>query len=789
MPGIPMRNTLTLSPMMSRALLLLCAIAINLAAQAEHLKHWVGGSGAWSDAQHWSLTAGGPGGADVPRADEAVTIAPSQAITVTIDRNATCAGLMLDGSSAMIVLNGDPRAEMRVYGDLRAQGQVQWTFEGALMLAHGAGEVVLDTRGVAINSDVLIDGRGPWTMQTDLTVTDAHTLTMRQGTLVTNGNTLRAGVLRFEGRQEKLMIVDGSAVLLANAFEPGTIDGVVEQGRSHLFVGDEERGWGRAARDLPEEERGISVCGTGPGQTPFTINAQVLTNFNGYNVTCNGICDAEVTVTVTGGVGPSFTYLWSGGGPTTQTWSNTCAGNKLVIVTDQGQGIGCAATVQVLGPPPLGVIFFPPLTPPTCASVCDGSGTALPVGGTGSGYTFNWNNGADTNATFNQLCAQANTLQIQDANFCSFDTVFTLGPDPIASVLTISQPACNSSCDGTASVLVTGGTGVITYNWEPGAPVGDGTSSVSQLCAGNYSLLLSDANGCDTTLLFTITEPPPILPNATIVPATCPDVCDGQVSFAPSGATGPYQYLWIPGGQTTSSRTGLCAGTYQCRITDQASGCDTLVSVVVGAPPPIIPVKTSTNVSCNGDCDGTAGATASGGSGMYTYFWVPNPPVGQFTANASQLCPGTYALTITDAAGCDTTVQFIITQPAPILPNEVITPITCAGACNGIITCGPTGGTGNYSYVWTPSPPNGDGTASASGLCAGTWTVTITDDAGCDTVLTILLTEPPPIVINANADQRFLRNALRWFGNIPCKRWNGPIRLSMVTPARWPARQ
>jgi gliding motility-associated-like protein len=733
--------------MTSRTLLVLCAITFSLAAMAGHTKYWVGGSGEWSDAQHWSLTAGGPGGAGIPRADEAATILPMQAITVTIDRNATCAGLMLDGSSAMIVLNGNSRAEIRVNGDLRAHGQVQWAFDGALMLAHGAGEVVLDTRGVAINSDVLIDGRGPWTMQTDLTVTDAHTLTMRQGTLVTNGNTLRAGVLRFEGRQEKLMIVDGSAVLLASAFEPGTIDGVVEQGRSHLFVGDEERGWGRAARDLPEEERGISVCGTGPGQTPFTINAQVLTDFNGYNVTCNGICDAEVTVTVTGGVGPSFTYLWSGGGPTTQTWLNTCAGNKLVIVTDQGQGIGCAATVQVLGPPPLGVIFFPPLTPPSCASACDGSGTALPVGGTGSGYTFNWNNGAGTNATFNQLCAEANTLQIQDSNLCSFDTVFTLGPDPISAVLTISAPACNSSCDGAASVVVTGGTGQITYNWEPGAPIGDGSSSVSQLCAGNYSLLLSDANGCDTTLIFTITEPPPIVPNATIVPATCPDVCDGQVSFAPSGATGPYQYLWIPGGQTTSSRTGLCAGAYQCRITDQASGCDTLVSVLVGAPPPIIPVPTSTNVTCNGDCDGTAGAVVSGGSGVYTYFWVPTPPVGQFTANASQLCPGTYDLTITDNTGCDTTVQFIITQPPPILPNEVITPITCAGACNGIITCGPTGGTGNYSYVWTPSPPNGDGTASASGLCAGTWIVTITDDAGCDTVLTILLTEPPPIVI------------------------------------------
>ncbi len=746
MPRIRMRDTYTHRPMTSRTLLLLCAITFTLASQAQQVKHWVGGSGAWSDAQHWALSADGPGGAGVPRANESVSIRPVQAVAVSVDRAAMCARLTVDGTSGAITLTGNTRAEMRVQGDLRFKGQVNWIFDGALVLAHGAGEVVLDTRGSVINSDVVIDGMGPWIMRTDLTLTEARSITLREGTLVTNGNTLRAGTLRFDGRSEKLMIADGSAILLAHAFEPGTLSGVVEQGRSHLFVGEEELEWGPAARDADAAERGSSVCGTGAGQTPFTINAQVLTNFNGYNVKCNGSCDAVVTVTVSGGVGP-FTFLWSGGGPNTQTWSNTCVGNKLVIVTDQGQGIGCAATVQVLGPPPLGVIFFPPLTPPTCATVCDGSGTALPVGGTGSDYTFNWNNFAGTSASFNQLCAEANTLQIQDANLCLFDTVFTLGPDPISSVLDITPPACNSSCDGAASVSVTGGTGNITYDWEPGAPVGDGSSSVSQLCAGDYTLLLVDANGCDTTLFFTIAEPPPIVPNATIIPATCSDVCDGQVSFAPTGAAGPFGYLWIPGGQTTSSRTGLCAGTYQCRITDQSTDCDTLVSVFVGSPSPIIQVQVSTNVTCNGDCDGTAGVSASGGSGVYTYFWEPTPPVGQFTASASQLCPGTYDLTITDDAGCDTTVQFIITQPAPILPNEVITPITCAGACNGVITCDPTGGTGVYTFAWTPSPPNGDGTGTASGLCAGTWIVTITDDAGCDTVLTVVLTEPPPIDI------------------------------------------
>ncbi len=726
---------------------LLCGILFSGAAWAQQERHWVGGSGQWNDRAHWSLTANGQGGENVPRGNDAVIIAPTNGeTTVRMDKDADVRNLLVDGTRGGVVLQGG-NERMRVGGDLVLRGSVTWASTATVELTAERDVAQLDLHGIPLGGDLRFTGGGTWSMRSDLVLGDRADLELRSGTLVTNGNMLKAGKLVIADKGAKLM-AGSSVVLLMQTISPGIGRDAVDPGNSRLLVGGNPVEWNTGSGQQ-DDLRAVNVCATGVGQTPFTIDAQLLSNYNGFGVSCHGVCNGSVRVTVTGGIGP-FIYSWIGG-PATATWNNVCPGNQIVIVTDQGQGVSCATTVQVTDPALLSVIFAA-TQPPTCAGVCNGSSSAFAVGGV-PGYDYSWNNGAGTGASFNQLCPGNNTLHVTDANGCAFDTTFNFPIQPIQPNLTKTDVNCANACDGTAQVAPTGGTGSFTYDWEPGAPAGDGTSAVTGLCAGDYTITLSDVNGCDTTLLFTINQPPPILPNATHVDATCGNACDGTATVAPTGSAGPFGYSWSPepgGGQNSATATGLCEGVYEVTIVDIGTGCDTVVAITIDAPPAIVPNPTSTDATCANSCDGTATVAPTGGTPTYDYLWSPEPPAGQNTATASQLCPGNWSVTITDDAGCDTTVQFTIMAPPPIVPNASQTDVSCAGACDGTATAPATGGTGTLTYDWQPGNPAGDGTSAVSGLCAGNWSVTITDDNGCDTTVQFIITEPLPLTATAS---------------------------------------
>ena len=396
----------------------------------------------------------------------------------------------------------------------------------------------------------------------------------------------------------------------------------------------------------------INICGTGVGETPFTIDAQVLSNYNGFGVSCKDTCDGVVEVTVTGGVGP-FSFQWIGG-PTTSQWNAACGGTALVIVTDQGQNIQCATQVLVIEPSELSILILPPgFQPPTCSGVCDGEASVFAVGGAGS-FNYDWNNGGASGSNVNTLCVGVNNLNITDQNGCQLDTTFTLTLDALVPNEMSADVSCNGSCDGSIWLNVTGGQPNYSYVWTPTPPFGQGTDSIAQLCVGNYSVLISDANGCDTTLNFVINEPLPIVPNEVVNDALCWNTCDGEVVVNPTGAVGPFTYDWTPdpaNGDGSNIAQGLCPGAVTVLITDQASGCDTLLQVNIASPPPIDPQLTTIDAQCAGSCDGTAMVSPSGGTPGYSYLWTPVPPIGQGTPSVSGLCAGTYTVLISDFAG------------------------------------------------------------------------------------------------------------------------------------------
>ncbi|HEU4788642.1 MAG TPA: SprB repeat-containing protein, partial [Flavobacterium sp.] len=205
----------------------------------------------------------------------------------------------------------------------------------------------------------------------------------------------------------------------------------------------------------------------------------------------------------------------------------------------------------------------------------------------------------------------------------------------------------------------------------------------------------------------------------------CNGVNIGTASVTASGGVAPYSYSWSPSGGTGATATGLAAGAYTCTITDSESTQITK-NFTISQPSVISTAAGSqTNVYCSGGTNGAASVSPSGGTPGYTYSWSPS---GGTAAAATGLAAGSYTVTVTDANGCTATRNYTITQPSVISTTSGSqTNVSCNGGTNGTASVSPSGGTPGYTYSWSPS---GGNAATATGLAAGSYTVTVIDANG-----------------------------------------------------------
>ncbi|SFM64869.1 Por secretion system C-terminal sorting domain-containing protein [Flavobacterium succinicans] len=382
-----------------------------------------------------------------------------------------------------------------------------------------------------------------------------------------------------------------------------------------------------------------------------------------------------------------------------------------------------------------------------------------------SGNTFTYNlvagAGSTDNASFsitgNSLTINASPdfetkssysvrIRTTDQGSLTFEKVFTITVNNLCDIVLTSASqtniACNGGSTGAATVnAATGGTGPYTYNWTPGTPTGDGTTSVTGLTAGTWTCTVTDANGCNTTQNFTVTQTAAIsTATAAQTNVSCNGGSNGSASVTPSGGAGGYTYSWSPSGGTAATATGLSAGTYTVTVTD-ANACTATRNFTITQPTTISTATAAqTNVSCNGGSNGSASVTPSGGAGGYTYSWSPS---GGTAATATGLAAGTYTVTVTDANACTATRNFTITQPTTIsTATAAQTNVSCNGGSNGSASVTPSGGAGGYTYSWSPS---GGTAATATGLSAGTYTVTVTDANACTVTRNFTITQPMTI--------------------------------------------
>lgn len=479
------------------------------------------------------------------------------------------------------------------------------------------------------------------------------------------------------------------------------------------------------------------------GTQTFTVTqpTQLTASFTQTDLLCNGDASGSATVTGAGGTGP-YTFSWAPAATNTTTGnSNTGTGLSAtgynVLVIDAN---GCSTSQSItLTEPPLFVA-----TATSVASSCNqpnGAVICATTGGTGA-PTYLWTPGNYTTATVTNLASGTYNCVATDANGCTSQSSTTIAPSVnMSATQTSTDLLCFQDNSGTASVTVTGNTGIVTYVWTPAVST---TNSATGLGAGTYIVDATDPNGCSSSNTITITEPPQLTATVGGFNVTCFGACDGQAVVIPAGGTGQYTFNWSSG-CTQPSCTNVCAGVYNVTVTDQ-NGCTVAGSTTVTEPPQII-ITTSFDTAHCGQSDGAAYVSATGGTGTLTYNWIPSNTAG---GTLSNIPGGNQDVVVTDQNGCDDTVTVnVFNQLGVVATMGAPNAVSCFGGNDGDVTATFAGGNGPYTISWNTTPVQT--TATATGLTAGSYVVTATDADGCTSTANVVITEPPVLTITATA--------------------------------------
>ncbi|MBK8556395.1 MAG: SprB repeat-containing protein [Lewinellaceae bacterium] len=541
----------------------------------------------------------------------------------------------------------------------------------------------------------------------------------------------------------------------------------------------------------------------------MTINGATAFTTSTTPVSCNNGTDGKITVDVTTGTVPNYSYNWTktGGGSgsasgiTTEPFDITglAAGSYQITVTN---GNGCTGTgTATVSEPPL-LVLSTTVTNSTCGNA-NGSIDLTVTGGTAP-YTYNWGVGQPTTQDRTGLSAGTYTVTVTDANGCTKVTSATVnnigGPSLSATVVNV---LCNGASTGSIDLTVTGGTSPYTYNWGVGQPT---TQDRTSLTAGTYTVTVTDANNCTAVLSKTITQPPAL----TVDLGPDESVCSYEnytVTPTVSGGVGPYTYAWSTGATSTTVTIAMQNSpvTVSLTVTD-ANGCTKADTKVLTPDYNFTNGGTISGAQSNcGSFDPapiTSVTLPSGGTGagateylwLYTTTTCGTPPtidnmygwqMAPGTNNGPTYDPGvltqtTCFLRCSRRAGCtyylgeSNIIQMTINGATAFTTST--TPVSCNNGTDGKITVDVTTGTvPNYSYNWTKT---GGGSGSGSGittepfditgLAAGSYQITVTNGNGCTSTGTATVSEPAQLVLSTTVV------------NATCGNANGSIDLTVT---------
>ena len=408
------------------------------------------------------------------------------------------------------------------------------------------------------------------------------------------------------------------------------------------------------------------------------------------------------------------------------TNSNLSAGNYSVIVVDTN---ACRDTLSITLSEPAPILATFLNTEAVC-TLNNGTSTIDISGGTPP-YNCIWGNGL-SGLVNNNLAPGNQTVVVTDANGCLFNSTTTINQIfPLQIDTIIETPTtCFGEANGIATAIVSGNTGIITWNWSNGVenlPIND------SLMAGNYSVSISDEAGCNDAQSFIITQPSALQNTIQTSDARCFGENSGFAISNVSGGTAPYIYTWnLTSGNDTLNF--VSAGNYFVTVSDDF-GCSRTDSFSIEQPTVLQAVINKTNSTC-GLPNGQMLVQVNGGTIPYQYTWSNGSQLNQ----NNNLLAGVYEVTITDANNCMVTaIDSIVDPGAPVIDTVSIQNIDCFGNSTGFVQVTAIGGTGNKGFTWN----TGVNSSILINQLAGIYTVITQDQIGCKDTLSIELTQPP----------------------------------------------
>jgi hypothetical protein len=491
----------------------------------------------------------------------------------------------------------------------------------------------------------------------------------------------------------------------------------------------------------------------------LSVNAQVT-----ISPSATAICQGDsvtLIAQVTGASADTLNFTWFLNGspisvPNNDTITVTIGGNYSVnVLTNQSLLIGNDNQGITVNSNPVAIAG-------SNSPVCAGQTIQFNTGAGMSSYQWGGPNGFSSSLQ-NPTIPNANAtmwadygLIVTDANGCTDSVTFNVvvNPLPIASI-TVSP---NDTVCQAVPVTLTG-IGGVSYLWNNTQTTQAITQTLTTVGNTPFSVNVTGANGCSSMANQTIVVRPNPLAIATGTNASCNGANDGSATVNAFFGS-PFTYIWDTN-STNDSITGLSPAIYSVTVTN-VYGCSATDTATVGQPTVLTAaISGQTNVNCNGDNNGTANVTPTGGTAPYSYSWTGS---GVGTNPRTGLTASSYTVTVMDANLCTTTATVTITEPQVLTANADSTSVTCFGDNDGTAWVIPLGGTPPYSYVWS----NNATTQFVSSLTAGTYSVTVTDDNGCTVSAATAVTEPNPITFSP-----ITSNAL-------CNGGNGTIAFTNV---------
>lgn len=459
-------------------------------------------------------------------------------------------------------------------------------------------------------------------------------------------------------------------------------------------------------------------------------------------VSCFGGSNGSATVMASGGTG-ELSYAWNDS--LSQISSQAVflrAGVYETIISDEA---GCAITANVQVEEPTPLMVTTKITDALCFDGKDGTALAEPQGGTGP-YSFAWETGVFDSLNIG-LESGSYAVTVTDNNGCQTDALATVGQPAtgISTVLTQTFMGCFGTSSNAVMAAASGGSNpVFTYAWNDAQQ--QTTPTATNLDSTVYFVTVTDGNGCTSEDNIKLRDLNPIQVNIIDSPPSCAGFSDGEMGInqitggAGEGIIDNYSIRWS-NNATNLTIQGLLGGReYQVSITDN-QGCVGTGTKLLNDPTSITFNSQIQNASCFGADDGSATVINIQGEGnSFDIQWDANAS-NQNSDNATNLMAGSYGVTVTNEEGCFGADIVSVNQPPRIEVAYLTSDNECFGDQNGSIEANVTGGSPGYQFAWSNAATND----ILDDLIAGDYTLTITDQNGCESISTAVVNQPSPL--------------------------------------------